>query len=78
RSELRAAGGAAEAPGRGDPLAALTAQQRQIAALVAAGATNREIATHLMISTRTVDGHLRNIFTRLGLRSRVELARLAG
>ncbi|MGK5555760.1 helix-turn-helix domain-containing protein, partial [Actinomadura kijaniata] len=54
------------------------AQQRQIAALVAAGATNREIAARLMISTRTVDGHLRNIFTRLGLRSRVELARLAG
>jgi ATP/maltotriose-dependent transcriptional regulator MalT len=82
RAELRAAGETLEIPapagggaGRG-PLDELTAQQLQIARLVADGATNREIAARLVISPRTVDGHLRNIFTRLGLRSRIELARL--
>ncbi|WP_169807974.1 helix-turn-helix transcriptional regulator [Actinomadura hibisca] len=75
RTELRAAG-APVPPATGDPFIALTAQQQQIARLVAAGATNREIAARLTISPRTVDGHLRNVFTRLGIRSRVELARL--
>ncbi|MFC5750432.1 ATP-binding protein [Actinomadura rugatobispora] len=81
-AELRAAGETLERPapdgstGRPGPLAELTAQQLQIARLVAGGATNREIAARLVISPRTVDGHLRNIFTRLGLRSRIELARL--
>ena len=63
-------GGASQAPG------ALTAQQWRIARLAADGATNREIATRLFLSPRTVDHHMRNIFTRLGIRSRVELARL--
>ncbi|MFI6515026.1 LuxR C-terminal-related transcriptional regulator [Spirillospora sp. NPDC050679] len=75
RVELRASG-APVTPATGDPFAELTAQQQQIARLVAAGATNREIAARLTISPRTVDGHLRNVFTRLGIRSRVELARL--
>jgi len=81
RAELRAAGDAAPvgipASGPGT-LSELTAQQLQISRLVAGGATNREIAARLLISPRTVDGHLRNIFNRLGIRSRVELARLAG
>ncbi|HEX8006572.1 MAG TPA: LuxR C-terminal-related transcriptional regulator, partial [Trebonia sp.] len=55
---------------------ALTAQQWRIACLAAEGATNREIATRMFLSPRTVDHHMRNIFTRLGIRSRVELARL--
>jgi DNA-binding NarL/FixJ family response regulator len=54
----------------------LTAQQLQIARLVVDGATNREVAARLYLSTRTVDHHMRNIFTRLGIRSRVELAKL--
>jgi DNA-binding CsgD family transcriptional regulator len=56
----------------------LTAQQLQIARCVAVGATNREVAAQLFLSPRTVDHHLRNIYTKLGIRSRVELARLLG
>ncbi|GAA2623488.1 AAA family ATPase [Actinomadura fulvescens] len=77
RTELRAAGEAVDPPpAHSADLEALTAQQLRIARLVADGATNREIATRLVISPRTVDHHLRNVFTRLGIRSRVELARL--
>ncbi|GAA2589944.1 hypothetical protein GCM10010435_80770 [Winogradskya consettensis] len=53
----------------------LTAQQDRIARMVAAGATNREIAQQLYLSPRTVDHHLRNVYARLGVRSRTELAR---
>lgn len=56
-------------------LAGLTPQQAEISRLVAVGETNKEIARKLVISHRTVDHHLRNIFTALGVRSRVELAR---
>ncbi|GAA1521612.1 LuxR family transcriptional regulator [Kribbella lupini] len=77
RAELRASGDTI-APTRPTPTADLTPQQSQIAQLVAEGATNREIAAQLFISHRTVEHHLRNIFTRLDVRSRVELARLLG
>ncbi|MCO8275795.1 helix-turn-helix transcriptional regulator [Actinoplanes sp. TRM 88003] len=70
--ELRAAG---ERIGPVDP-APLTAQQERIAGLVAEGATNREVAQQLHLSPRTIDHHLRNVFARLGVRSRTELARL--
>ncbi|MGW3243162.1 response regulator transcription factor [Streptomyces sp. NPDC001070] len=43
---------------------------------MAQGATNRQTADQLLLSTRTVGYHLRNIFSRLGVRSRVELASL--
>ncbi|MGA4727808.1 AAA family ATPase [Micromonospora taraxaci] len=73
-TELRAAG---ESVGPPDLPAArlLTGQQLKIAELVAEGATNREIAARMFLSTRTVDHHLRNVFHRLGIRSRTELAR---
>ncbi|NUR73387.1 MAG: AAA family ATPase [Hamadaea sp.] len=74
RAELRAAGEPVASPGP-DATAALTAQQLQIAQLVADGSTNREVAAQLFISTRTVDHHMRNIFHRLGIRSRTELVR---
>ncbi|MFF8609738.1 LuxR C-terminal-related transcriptional regulator [Streptomyces sp. NPDC015346] len=74
RAELRATGGAAGRPS--DPAAPddLTPQQQRIAVLASEGATNREIADRLSISPRTVDHHLRNVFARLGVRSRVELS----
>ncbi|MDT6987729.1 LuxR C-terminal-related transcriptional regulator [Streptomyces lusitanus] len=76
-AELRAGGAApAAAPAAPPCLARLTPQQLRIARYVAEGATNREVALSLSVSTRTVDYHLRNVFATLGLRSRVELVRL--
>ncbi|MCL3994497.1 LuxR C-terminal-related transcriptional regulator [Streptomyces lavenduligriseus] len=72
-------GPAAGVPGdpvRPDGLARLTPQQLRIARGVAQGLTNREVALSLSVSTRTVDYHLRNVFAALGVRSRMELARL--
>jgi DNA-binding CsgD family transcriptional regulator len=51
----------------------LTPQEMRIAQLVAEGLTNNEIARQLVISTKTVEGHLRNVFEKLGLRSRTQL-----
>ncbi|OKI23719.1 LuxR family transcriptional regulator [Nocardiopsis sp. TSRI0078] len=75
RAELRAIGTAERGP---DPSSTseLTAQQQQIARLVAEGATNREVAAHMFISPRTVEHHLRGIFRKLNIRSRVDLARM--
>ncbi len=42
------------------------------------GASDREVAQRLYISAHTVNSHLRHVFAKLGIRSRVELARLAG
>ena len=55
--------------------APLTARELEIAELVAAGRTNREVAEQLVVSTRTIEAHLRNIYGKLDVRSRVELAR---
>jgi DNA-binding CsgD family transcriptional regulator len=55
----------------------LTESERAVVTLVAEGATNREVADRLFISPYTVNSHLRHIFSKLEIRSRVELARLA-
>jgi predicted ATPase/DNA-binding CsgD family transcriptional regulator len=58
---------------------ALTRQEGAVATLVAEGKTNKEAAAKLFVSEKTVEYHLRNVYRKLGLRSRAELAaRLAG
>jgi predicted ATPase/DNA-binding CsgD family transcriptional regulator len=52
----------------------LTRREKEIAALVAAGHGNREIAARLFLSKRTVDSHMEHIFTKLGFSSRTQLA----
>jgi DNA-binding CsgD family transcriptional regulator len=54
----------------------LTAAESRVAALVAAGHTNREAAAQLFTTVKTVEIHLTRIYRKLGLRSRTELARL--
>jgi DNA-binding CsgD family transcriptional regulator len=53
----------------------LTAAERRVAALVAQGRTNREVAAALFLGERTVASHLTHIYAKLGIRSRTELAR---
>jgi DNA-binding CsgD family transcriptional regulator len=57
--------------------ARLTDTERAVAELVAAGYTNREAATKLFISPHTVDYHLRHIFRKLDIDSRIQLATAA-
>jgi DNA-binding CsgD family transcriptional regulator len=56
--------------------ASLTETDRRIADLVAEGLTNREVAKTIFVSRHTVDTHLRHIFCKLNIGSRVQLARL--
>ncbi|MFG1911450.1 AAA family ATPase [Kribbella sp. NPDC048928] len=55
----------------------LTESEFAVVGLVARGATNREVAEQLFLSPYTVNSHLRHVFGKLGIRSRVELARIA-
>jgi DNA-binding CsgD family transcriptional regulator len=54
----------------------LTQSEAGVADLVADGLTNREVANRLFVSPYTVDAHLRHIYRKLGIRSRVELTRV--
>jgi DNA-binding NarL/FixJ family response regulator len=53
----------------------LTATERRVADLIAAGATNREAAAELFVSVRTVETHVASVYRKLGVRTRAELAR---
>ena len=68
RAELGRLGGRAPSDG------ALTPGERKVAALVAQGRTNREVAAELVLSEKTVESHLSRVYRKLGVRSRAELA----
>ncbi|GIG68833.1 ATP-binding protein [Phytomonospora endophytica] len=75
-AELRASGEATLARRSAAPGTVLTAQELQVVRLAATGATNRDIAAHLLLSPRTIGQHLYKAFPKLGISSRTELARL--
>ncbi|MFZ3598090.1 helix-turn-helix transcriptional regulator [Streptomyces sp. BH104] len=63
-------------PQRSGPTDGLTPRERQVAALVGDGCTNREIAAKLVVSKRTIDSHVEHILTKLGFTSRSQIAAL--
>jgi DNA-binding CsgD family transcriptional regulator len=78
--ELRRIGRRVRRAGRrgsldGGRLASLSAREREVAELVTARMTNREIASHLFLSEKTVESHLSSVFVKLGVGSRVDVAR---
>ena len=80
RRELRRLNARSEPRGPSAPgdsgLASLSTREREVAELVTARHTNREIAATLFLSEKTVESHLRNITRKLGVSSRVAVARL--
>lgn len=83
--ELRRAAAVQQAPrplkGTGpkiaeDRLAGLSAREREIVRLIVGGATNKEVASALNISERTVKGHLSNVFQKMGVTDRLKLVLL--
>lgn len=78
--ELRAIGRRVKRAGRrgqvgGDLVGSLSGREREVADLVQARKTNREIAAELFLSEKTVESHLSSVFVKLGVSSRVEVAR---
>jgi DNA-binding NarL/FixJ family response regulator len=63
---------------RAAPAGALSATESEVARLVAAGRTNREVAAALHLSARTVEWNLSKLYRKLGVRSRTELASALG
>ncbi len=74
RRELRSAGAITRTSAA--PADELTPHELRVAQLVAQGLTNREAAAALFVSAKTVEHHLRNVFRKLGIKRRAELARL--
>jgi DNA-binding CsgD family transcriptional regulator len=68
-TELGSVGG--RAPASGD----LTATEKRVAELAAEGLQTKQVAAALFVSPKTVEGHLTNIYAKLGVHSRTELAR---
>ncbi|HLI96041.1 MAG TPA: AAA family ATPase [Candidatus Baltobacteraceae bacterium] len=67
--------GAAPGPAAAGVLEQLSAREREVAALAVEGLSNRDIATRLSLSERTIGNHLQSIFNRLGINNRRELMR---
>jgi DNA-binding NarL/FixJ family response regulator len=61
-----------------DPLATLSAREREILSLLSCGLSNKQIAAHLTISSNTVKFHLRTIYSKLGVRNRVQATHTMG
>ncbi|MEV7013077.1 AAA family ATPase [Streptosporangium sp. NPDC051022] len=74
RQELAACGSGTTGQTHTDPLG-LTPQEYAVARLAADGLTNRQVARELVLSVKTVEYHLGHVFTKLGIASRVHLAR---
>lgn len=72
-SELRATGETAQRRSA-TGLDHLTPQELQVASMLAGGRTTREAAAALFLSPKTIEYHLRNVYLKLGIRSRAELA----
>ena len=73
--DLEASGAPAPgSPDTGPDVSVLTPRERQVAALIAEGLTNRDIAARLVIAERTADGHVENILNKLGFRGRAQIA----
>lgn len=64
-------------PAGGTGWAALTPTELEVIGRVCTGATNRQVAAALYLSPHTVSTHLRHVFVKLGIGSRVELTRIA-
>jgi DNA-binding CsgD family transcriptional regulator len=64
----------ARIPGRTRSSGELSETQRRVAELVAGGLSNKEVAAKLFITVRTVESNLSNVYAKLGIRSRTELA----
>ena len=71
--ELRAGGLASVKRGSTEP-ARLTPQELAVARRVVAGMSNRDIATDMAISAKTVQFHIGNIYSKFGVRNRLQLA----
>jgi DNA-binding NarL/FixJ family response regulator len=58
----------------GSGVGALTKREREVAGLASSGLTNREIATRLFLSEKTIEGHLSRVFVKLGVASRIAIS----
>jgi non-specific serine/threonine protein kinase len=69
-----AVGSATDERSHGDPTSPLSPREREVAARLGRGLTNRQIAAELVISERTVETHVRSILSKLGCSSRAQVA----